>query len=145
MTSRLLDETNGRRTFVVVFEIDDEVASGLNRFARENDLDGSHFAALGALRDVTLGWWNWDERDYEPIRLQEQVEVLTMVGNIARAPDGGHTVHAHLVIGRRDGSARGGHLLEAYVRPTLEVTLVESPGHLQRRPDPTTGLALIAP
>lgn len=79
MTSRLLDETNGRRTFVVVFEIDDEVASGLNRFARENDLDGSHFAALGALRDVTLGWWNWDERDYEPIRLQEQVEVLTMV------------------------------------------------------------------
>lgn len=52
-------------------------------------------------------------------------------------------MHAHVVVGKSDGSAHGGHLLEAYVRPTLEVVLVESPAHLRRRPDRDSGLALI--
>ena len=40
--------------------------------------------------------------------------------------------HAHEVVGKRDGSAHGGHLLEAHVRPTLEVMRIESPRHLRR-------------
>ena len=47
------------------------------------------------------------------------------------------------VLGKSDGAALGGHLLEAHVRPTLEVTLVESPKHLRRKHDQETGLALI--
>ena len=54
-------------------------------------------------------------------------------------------IHAHVVVGRVDGEARGGHLLEAHVWPTLEVVLVESPRHLRKRHDPETGLALIDP
>jgi predicted DNA-binding protein with PD1-like motif len=52
-------------------------------------------------------------------------------------------LHAHVVVGKADGTAHGGHLLAAVVRPTLEVILVESPRHLQRRHDAETGLALI--
>jgi predicted DNA-binding protein with PD1-like motif len=48
-----------------------------------------------------------------------------------------------VVLGRRDGSARGGHLLSAKVRPTLEVILTESPSYLRRAHDPASGLALI--
>jgi predicted DNA-binding protein with PD1-like motif len=62
---------------------------------------------------------------------------------VALAEDGKPAVHAHIVIGQSDGAARGGHLLEAHVRPTLEVVLVESPAHLHRRFDPKCGLALI--
>ena len=58
--------------------------------------------------------------------------------------EGKPTVHAHVVVGCWDGSTRGGHLLQAHVRPTLEVMLVESPAHLQKRHDPESGLALIA-
>jgi predicted DNA-binding protein with PD1-like motif len=61
------------------------------------------------------------------------------------APDGKPTVHVHLVLGRRDGSALAGHLGEAHVRPTLEIVLTEVPAHLQKRKDPATGLALIRP
>jgi predicted DNA-binding protein with PD1-like motif len=49
----------------------------------------------------------------------------------------------HVVLGKSDATAHGGHLLEAVVRPTLEVILVESPKHLRRRHDPETGLGLI--
>jgi uncharacterized protein len=57
--------------------------------------------------------------------------------------DDGPQVHAHVVLGKADGSAHGGHVLEAHVWPTLEVVLTESPKHLHRKFDPETGLALI--
>jgi uncharacterized protein len=63
---------------------------------------------------------------------------------VALGPDGAPRIHAHLVVGRSDGTAYGGHLLEGHVRPTLEVVLDESPTALQRRTDPETGLALLS-
>lgn len=144
MHTRLLHESDGRRVFALVFDIGDEVAEELARFAREHELEGAHLTALGALSDVTLGYWRWEEKDYERIEIREQVEVLALVGNIARGPDGEPRVHAHLVVGKRDGSAHGGHLLEAHVRPTLELVVTEEPRHMQRRFDENTGLALLA-
>jgi predicted DNA-binding protein with PD1-like motif len=52
-------------------------------------------------------------------------------------------LHAHVVVGKSDGTAYGGHLLRARVRPTLEVLLIESPKHLARYSDPDSGLALL--
>jgi predicted DNA-binding protein with PD1-like motif len=57
--------------------------------------------------------------------------------------DGEPKIHAHVVVGRRDGTALGGHLLDARVRPTLEVVLVETPATLRRTIDKTTGLPLL--
>ena len=105
----------------------------------------ARFTAISALADVTLGYFDWDKKDYLKIPLREQVEVLSLVGDVAWDEKTGPKVHAHVVVGRSDGTTRGGHLLEAHVRPTLEVVLVESPGHLQRRHDPESGLALIRP
>ena len=65
-----------------------------------------------------------------------------MIGDIA-INDGEPALHVHVVIGRADGSAMGGHLLAAHVRPTLEVVITESPAHLCRRHDPESGLPLI--
>jgi predicted DNA-binding protein with PD1-like motif len=52
-------------------------------------------------------------------------------------------VHAHIVVAKSDGSAHGGHLLKGWVRPTLEVVVVESPGFLARKIDEGTGLPLL--
>lgn len=144
MRSKLLQESDGRRTYVLVFDIDEEVSRGLLDFARDHALGGSHFTAIGAFQDVVLGYWDWEAREYRENRLDEQVEVVSLIGNIALLPDGGPRVHAHVVVGRRDGSAWGGHLLTAHVRPTLEVVLTELPEHLRRRYDERTGLALIS-
>jgi uncharacterized protein len=82
------------------------------------------------------------ESDYHRIPVEEQVEVVTLAGDIALV-DHEPNIHAHVVLGRRDGAAICGHLLEARVRPTLELTLVETPASICRRPDPDTGLNLI--
>lgn len=105
-------------------------------------MTAAYFTAVGAFRDVVLGYFERERKDYKRISLHEQVEVLSLVGNIALA-DGKPKLHAHVVIGRSDGSAHGGHLLEAHVWPTLEVMAVESPQHLRRTHDEETGLALL--
>lgn len=133
---------DGTRTYAVVFGTDEEVLDGLLRFAREHDLSAAHFTALGAFRKATLGFFDLDRKDYDRIEVDEQVEVLNLTGNIARH-EGEPKVHAHAVLGRRSGDAFGGHLLEAHVRPTLEVMVVETPAHLEREIDEATGLPLL--
>jgi predicted DNA-binding protein with PD1-like motif len=141
MRSRLIGDGE-EKVFIVVFETGDEIMQGLLEFARQNELSAGHFTAIGALSGVVLGYLDWEKKDYERIPLREQVEVLSLVGDVA-IERGSPKVHAHIVVGRRDGTAHGGHLLEGHVRPTLEVVLHESPEHLRRMVDPDTGLALI--
>lgn len=141
MKSRLISEQGGK-TYALIFDIGDEVKGGLLDFARTHHLADSHFTAIGAFSHAVLGYFNWKTKEYDRIPIDEQVEVLVLAGDIT-LNDGEPMVHAHVVVGERDGTAHGGHLMEAHVRPTLEVILVESPVHLRRRFDPETGLALI--
>lgn len=140
---KLLDD-KGERVFAVIFETGDDPMAGLTRFAEEQKLSAAAFTAIGAFNGATLGYFDWDKKDYERIPVKEQVEVLALVGDIAIQGENEKKVHAHVVLGRRDGSACGGHLLAASVRPTLEVILTESPRHLCKRHDAESGLALIA-
>jgi predicted DNA-binding protein with PD1-like motif len=133
----------GGETHVLVFDKGDEVMEGLTRFASERGITAGHFTAIGAFSDVTLGFLDPETKEYEPIAVDAQVEALSLVGDVS-VEGGKPRIHAHVVVGKRDGSAHGGHLLEAHVWPTLEVVLTESPAHLQRRVDPDTGLPLIA-
>jgi predicted DNA-binding protein with PD1-like motif len=99
-------------------------------------------SSIGYIK-VKLGWLNWETKQYEPsVSLDEQVELLSLIGDVALKDDEPQ-VHAHAVIGKRDGTAHGGHLLEAHVRPTCEVVLTESPAHLKKEFDPAAGIVLI--
>lgn len=130
------------RTLAVIFEEGDEPMAGLEKVAREQHLTAARITGIGAFRRVKLGFFDLDVKDYQPIEIDEQVEALSLVGNIAMAGDE-PKIHVHAVVGKRDGTAHGGHLLEATVRPTLELILVESPDHLRRRHDEKTGLPLL--
>jgi predicted DNA-binding protein with PD1-like motif len=141
MKAKLIHE-EGEQTFAVVFATGDEAMTGLLAFAKQQGLGASRFTGIGAFSDVTLGYFDWERKDYKRIPLREQLEVLSLVGDVT-LDEGEPKVHAHVVVGKADGTAHGGHLLEAHVRPTLEVLLVESPKHLRRTHDAETGLALI--
>ena len=143
MNFRKIDESP--QTFILVFATGDELAEGLLRFAQEQKLSAASFEAIGALSSVRLGWFSWKSKRYEPsVTLDEQVELVSLIGDVAQQ-DGKPVVHAHVVTGKQDGTAHGGHLLQAHVRPTCEVVLTESPAHLQKVIDPESGLALIKP
>jgi uncharacterized protein len=143
MKAKQIHEENGQKTFALVFDTGDEVMAGLSGFAAENDLNAASITAIGAFSDATLGYFDMERKEYKQIPVDEQVEVLSLIGDIAPKENGEPQVHAHVVLGKSDGTTKGGHLLEAHVRPTLEVVLTESPEHLRRRTDEETGLPLI--
>ena len=131
-----------QKVYAVIFETGEEPVAGLTRFAEEHGVTAASFTAIGAFSAATLGYFDWDKKDYRRIAVDEQVEVLALLGDIAVEGDR-KKLHAHVVLGRRDGAAVGGHLLAAKVRPTLEVVITESPSFLRRVHDPRSGLALI--
>jgi uncharacterized protein len=141
MRSKLINRAP-ERTYALVFETGDPVLEQLLEFARTHALTASHFSAIGAFERLTLGYFDWQTKDYLEIPIDEQVEVVSLLGDVARN-DSEPQIHAHVVVAKRDGTAHGGHLLSAVVRPTLEVILTESPAWLARRHDPESGLALI--
>lgn len=144
MRSRLLDTSaSGLRTLVAVFDTGDKVMAGLQELAARERLTAAQLSAIGAFAEAELAFFDWERKEYLPIPVKEQVEVATMLGDIAVDEEGQPALHVHLVLGRRDGSAVAGHLLEATVRPTLEVVITETPAHLHRRKDAATGLSLI--
>lgn len=141
MRAKLLADS-GERTFALIFDTGEEPMGLLAQFARDHQIAAARFTAIGAFSAATVAYFEWERKDYLRIPITEQVEVLSLLGDIAL--DGAQPkVHAHVVLGTREGQARGGHLLEARVRPTLEIMLEESPRHLKRVHDPVSGLALI--
>ncbi|MEZ5786033.1 MAG: PPC domain-containing DNA-binding protein [Xanthobacteraceae bacterium] len=145
MRHKELHSRDGQRTHVVVLETGDEVMECLHSFVTAEEIRAAQITAIGALSDVVLLYFDWEKKDYLRIPVREQVEVASLVGDVAEAPSGEPSLHIHLVVGKRDGSAMAGHLGEAHVRPTLEVIVTESPVHLRKVKDEVTGLALIHP
>ena len=139
MKYKSLDD-NG--TFAIIFDDGDAVMPLLQKFADERKLKASRFSAIGAFSQAELGFFDFSIKDYKKIPVDEQVEVLSFLGDIAQL-DGEPKIHAHAVLGKADGTAIGGHFLDGTAHPTLEIILEEAPGHLQRKIDEATGLPLI--
>jgi hypothetical protein len=115
----------------------------LLEFLRAESVSAARLTGIGALESVTLGYFNWNTKQYEQHRVNGQVELLSLAGDVA-LNEGEPQVHAHVVLGCRDTSLRGGHLIDAVVRPTLELIVEDVPAHLRKRHDAQSGLALIA-
>ncbi|MCU1306078.1 MAG: hypothetical protein JWN45_773 [Acidobacteriaceae bacterium] len=143
MKSKILNQVEGgQSTFAVVFDKGDEVVHGLLEFATRYKIGGAQVTGVGAFSDVVLGFFVPTRLEYREIPIHEQVELLSLLGDITMENDN-PKLHVHAVVGRSNGQAYGGHLLQASVWPTLEVIVTESPKYLQRTHDPETGLALL--
>ncbi len=142
MKSKLLHDEKGLKAFAVVFDKNDDVRETLLELASANRFADAHLTGIGAFSEVTLGFFDPNLKDYKKIPINEQVEVLSFTGNIVQK-DGKPRLHAHVVVGKADGTAHGGHFLGGRAWPTLELVVSEMPVHLRRRDDQETGLALI--
>jgi uncharacterized protein len=141
---QLLNPGEPTKQYAVIFYQGDEVFSGLLEFAEKYHVMSAHFTAIGALDGATLGWFDPQRKMYKKIPIKGQHELIGMSGDIALY-QGKPVVHTHMLVGGPDGTAQGGHVLEAYASPTVEVMLTVDPVTMQKRFDPATDLTLIDP
>ena len=141
MKAKLLHDAHGLRTYLVVLSTGEEAMAAITAFASEHRIGTSHFTGIGAFERAVVAYFDWPSRQYRNIAVDEQVELLSLAGDIT-LDQAKVKVHAHAVLGKADASAHGGHLVSGHVRPTLELVVTETPEHLRRRFDPASGLAL---
>ena len=141
----LTTQSDGTRTYVLVLYQGDQVQAAIAAFANDHHVVDAHFSAIGAVRDPEVAWFDESRKQFKAMSLHEQMEVLTLSGDITLGVDGQPVVHTHLVLARSDGQSWGGHLIEATASPTIELYVTTYPEPLRKRLDPATGLQLIDP
>lgn len=141
MKSKLIND-GPQRTYAVVMDTGDEAIAKLQAFAAEHRLHASQFTGIGAFSRAVLGFYDLQKKEYKRIPIDEQVEVVGFLGDITLS-DGKPKLHPHVTVANASGAVYGGHLLEATVRPTLEIIVTESPAYLRRTFNPEAGLPLI--
>jgi predicted DNA-binding protein with PD1-like motif len=144
MEVQLLNPGEPTKQYAVIFYQGDEAFSGLLDFAEKYHVTSAHFTAIGAVSSATLGWFDPQRKMYKKIPVVGQHEVVSMSGDIALY-QGKPVVHTHMVVSNAAGTTLGGHVLDLYVSPTLEVMLTVDPKAMQKRFDPETDLTLIDP
>jgi predicted DNA-binding protein with PD1-like motif len=131
-------------TYAIVFAPGDEIMSGLTEFAEDYGVKSAHFTAIGDVRAAKLGWYDQSKKMFKVNAVNEQCEVTSLIGDIA-IYNGKPVVHAHINLATSDGIVHGGHLLEAFVTPTLEVMMTTEYRPLYKKFSPEFGGALIDP
>lgn len=144
MQVKLTLDTPGEKAYAIIFHKGDEALSGLTDFAIKYNVQDAHFTAIGAVSSATLAWLDLPKKNYHPIPVSQQVEVLSLVGDIAGF-NSKPVVHMHAVLGKSDGTTVGGHVFELNVDPTLEVFMTVDSTPLQKKPDDASGMKLIDP
>jgi predicted DNA-binding protein with PD1-like motif len=142
MKFKLLND-DGQKTFALVLDTGDEVTSCIADFAKKQGISAAQFTGIGACSGATLGFFDIAVKEYKKIVVTEQTEVLSLLGDLSLYKNE-PKLHAHVVLGKKDGTAHGGHLLQAIARPTVEIILTESPAYLKRKMDDATGIPLIS-
>ena len=127
---------------MLTFAKGERVMESLAAWARAEGITSASFSGLGAFSSATLAFFNRERKVYDPIPVEEQVELLNITGNIALF-EGVPRLHAHATLSYPDGKTIGGHLIEGTVWPTLELTVLVGEQGLERLSDSETGLPLL--
>jgi predicted DNA-binding protein with PD1-like motif len=129
-----------------VLRIDEgeEAVATIRDYLVEQSILAGYFVAWGAFSRLKLEFFEPRQGEYRERTFDEQLEVASLLGNIA-CLDGEPVVHAHLTVGDREFRTYSGHLAEGIVRPMLEVFVTPLPGELPRVRDARTNLAVLAP
>src|SRR3984957_12515189 len=108
MKTRLIND-GPQKTYVMVLDKGDEAVSSIEGFARKNGIAAAQLTGIGAFSDAVLGFFDWETKNYREIPITEQVEVGSLLGDVALGADGQPALHRHVVVSRADGIAMGGH------------------------------------
>jgi predicted DNA-binding protein with PD1-like motif len=132
---KLMSESAGGRTYQLVLAPGTEAMGAVSEFVTANHIASAHFEGLGACTDAVLAYWDPRDRDYHKRQYHQQMEIVSVFGEVAPTPGDGAGLHAHMAVAFADGTMHGGHLFETHVSPTMELVLTTSSTPLQRHFD----------
>ncbi|MHA1480244.1 MAG: PPC domain-containing DNA-binding protein [Candidatus Thorarchaeota archaeon] len=136
--------TKIENTFVTRMVLGEDILKTIQEIASENKISAGQLSLIGAISKATLGYFDRQSKQYRSFSIDEDLEVVSCMGNIAIAENGDYIVHAHMIVADEKGKCYGGHLMEGCeVSVTIELVINVFDGKLLRAIDTDTGLNLL--
>jgi len=136
-------EANIKRIIVGKIEPNEDLIDSIIAMVKKHNVKSGLINCIGALRKFTIGYFDIEFKKYLTRTLNEYVELVSCMGNIAFM-DGEPIIHLHLTIGTREYNLKGGHLFQpCIVSITSEVSIFEIDEMIKRAKDPQFGLSLL--
>ena len=130
-------------TYIVRMDPGEEILTQLKVFAEQEGVKLASVTALGAVKDFTVGVFDTGAKVYKSNRFQGVYEIVSLVGTINTMDDAFYC-HVHMCAADQQGRAFGGHLNEAVISATCELTVTCLPGRTDRAFSDEVGLNLIS-
>ena len=136
-------ESKIKRVIVGKIEPDEDIIESIIEMIKKHNIKSGLINCIGALKKFTIGYFDFDSKEYLTKSFNEYVELVSCMGNIS-FKDGEPVVHLHISIGKKDFTILGGHLVQpSIVSITGEVYIFEIDKKLIRTEDPQFGLSLL--
>ena len=128
--------------FQLRFESGEALVGALLGWLGTRDIGYATMTGLGAVRSATVSYWNARTQAYEQHQLDEQLEVVSLIGNTTVKEHAPFT-HIHVTLGRSDLTIIGGHLNDLVVHPNLEMWIRPEAATVERTLDEACGIYLM--
>jgi predicted DNA-binding protein with PD1-like motif len=135
---------NTNKPFMLVLQEGENLFEGILRCANDAHLQSATLSGLGGLFNITVAYYNHETYQYQTKLFTEMHELISINGNITRC-EGKLFLHVHAALGNEKYEVIGGHIMDATVNPTAEISIVPFPGIIDREADAKTGLKMICP
>ena len=138
-------ETKENRVIIARMKPGEDLLQTAIKTVEEKNIMSGSLQMIGAVSGVNLGYFDVKEKKYKNFQVNEDLEVVSCMGNVSRLQNGEIVVHAHMIVADSTGRCYGGHLLEGcQVSVTIELFIHETVDTLTRKEDHEFGLNLLA-
>jgi predicted DNA-binding protein with PD1-like motif len=132
-----------KNSYIVHVEKGEKVVESLTNFCKQNNIHSAQLAGIGAVKNIDIGAYDIDTKDYIHRVFNEILELLSFQGNIA-LKDGEPFLHAHITLGNHDMEVFGGHLFEMEVAAVGEFIIHDFQNETHRKLNEDIGLATLS-
>lgn len=120
----------------------ERIIEQLASFCQKEQILSGCFNAIGAINSVEMAHFDPIKKHYSYKQMSGALEIVSLMGNISRK-DKEVVIHSHISVSAEDMLCYGGHLKEAVVAVTCEITLTDFKTPINRAFDTNIGLNLI--
>lgn len=131
-----------KEKYILSFQMGEGLQEELIKFCKDEDIRSGFFVGFGGLQELDLSYYNLSEKRYEDKNIKENLEIVSLTGNIARL-NNDIIIHMHGVFSDSKSNAIGGHVKKIVVSGTCEVFLTIFDDVIERKYDDATGLNLM--
>lgn len=135
-----MQSKKGKDVYIIHLEAGDEVISSLKTWAEKENIEGATVQGIGTTKSIELGFFNSEEKGYDIVETEEDMEMISVLGSISRK-DGEVVVHLHGTFGDDEFNVIGGHVMNAVILATGEFFVHPCP-RIDRKLNPDFNLSL---